>query len=330
VLPEDLERVRQAGVAAFGSSFLERSQAPHGGSAAEAEAQPLVQPKATRASSAPTGQSPRTARKPRAKSRSTTSPQSGGAEARFQVPEEVLARYLALDFYKQALLRAIHYGPNFRSLEHLAEVACQDVLYLPGHLRKLEEAGIISQTSPMQYELDPAFVAIVERESGNSVSVRVVAPGASSGLYQSVFKSDRERRVFQVARELFPNYLTYPNMALRTVFEPDVLKEHLSKEAFSFLWKGSVDIMVVSAGTDLPIGGIEVDSIYHDTAKQQRRDGFKDQIFQVCGLPLFRLRVTGNPSPEEVRRQLAEQISKYYGSPDAVHEAFRRLLHTGA
>jgi hypothetical protein len=314
-LPADIERAESAVVLAFGASAVasdpERPEDP-------------LQAAGPNGATTPSAPSRKEVRK--AASRKRTSALED-APAR-PIEEDVLARYLSLDFFKQGLLRTIHFhGGAFRSLEHLAELACQDVLYLDGHLRKLREAGIVRSTGTMQFELETAFAEIVERESRTRVSVKVVGTDASSeGRFKSVFNSKAERRIYQIVQEIFPNHMTYPNMALRTVFPPERIKERLSRDAFDFLWKGSVDLMVVSSSTDLPIGGIEVDSIYHDTERQQRRDALKNEIFAVAGVPLFRLRSHGNPELQAVRGELVEQISRVYDSPDAVHEAFRRLL----
>jgi len=108
--------------------------------------------------------------------------------------------------------------------------------------------------------------------------------------------------------QLCPNHLVFPNSALQSFMSYDKMKDLVSTDEFGYYLRASVDILVVSSTTYLPMLAIEVDSVWHDTEKQLERDGKKDNLFAAAGVPFMRLRPVGSPSENTVRAQVAEHL----------------------
>ena len=88
------------------------------------------------------------------------------------------------------------------------------------------------------------------------------------------------------------------------------MKELVSEDDFGYYLRASVDIVVVSSTTFLPMLAIEVDSVWHDTERQQKNDDKKDRLFAAAGVPFMRLRPVGSPSENTVRVQVAEHVDE--------------------
>jgi hypothetical protein len=82
----------------------------------------------------------------------------------------------------------------------------------------------------------------------------------------------------------------------------------VEEEDFGYYLRASVDIVVVSSSTYLPMLAIEVDSVWHDTERQQKNDDKKDRLFAAAGIPFMRLRPVGTPSENVIRGQVAEHL----------------------
>ncbi|WP_257010550.1 DUF2726 domain-containing protein [Burkholderia ubonensis] len=127
---------------------------------------------------------------------------------------------------------------------------------------------------------------------------------------KQVFNSEREFNIYQVVVQLCPNHLVFPNCALQSIMSYDRLKELVDQDDFGYYLRASVDIVVVSSTTYLPMLAIEVDSPWHDTDRQQVRDERKDRLFSTAGIPFLRLRPLGRPTPEVVRAEVASHIAE--------------------
>jgi hypothetical protein len=90
----------------------------------------------------------------------------------------------------------------------------------------------------------------------------------------------------------------------------DKMKELVSDDDFGYYLRASVDIVVVSSSTYLPMLAIEVGSVWHDTERQQKNDGKKDRLFASEGIPFMRLRPVGTPSENVIRGQVAEHLDE--------------------
>ena len=109
----------------------------------------------------------------------------------------------------------------------------------------------------------------------------------------SLFKSMQEYQFYKAVREIYPSYLIIPNVALNAIINFDVIKDILSQEERKYFFVALLDCVVVDTENDYkPIKFIELDSTYHDTDIQIRKDKLKDNILAAAGQKLYRIRRT--------------------------------------
>src|SRR5690606_27212907 len=90
----------------------------------------------------------------------------------------------------------------------------------------------------------------------------------------------------------------------------------IDSDSFNYYLKAHVDLCVVSTADYLPLVGFEIDSRYHDGEKQQVRDGRKNDIFRVGGVPLLRVRAHGEPTEAALTEDIIRGIR---GLGEALH-----------
>ena len=107
-----------------------------------------------------------------------------------------------------------------------------------------------------------------------------------------LFKSKQEYEFFYAVRENFPNYYTYPNVAVSCIIDFDKIKDKLSNTEKEYFFKAIVDSVVYEQNDSnfIPKFYFELDSIYHDEKKQIAKDNIKDKFFSLAGEELIRIR----------------------------------------
>lgn len=112
---------------------------------------------------------------------------------------------------------------------------------------------------------------------------------ASIGL----FKSNQEYQFYRAVREVFQMHLVFPNVALNAVISYDLIKSNLTAEEKKYFFGALIDCVVIdSENYYKPIKFIELDSPYHDTEAQIKKDNLKDNILAKAGQKLIRIRRT--------------------------------------
>lgn len=107
----------------------------------------------------------------------------------------------------------------------------------------------------------------------------------------SLFKSQQEYLFYKAVREVYPNFLVLPNVALNATLDFDVIKDSLSNEEKKYFFRALIDCVVVDTENDYkPTLFIELDSVYHDNDKQIKKDKNKDNILAKAGQKLIRVR----------------------------------------
>lgn len=174
------------------------------------------------------------------------------------------------------------------------------------HYNKLVETGMLL-VSEKGFRVNPYIEPLLERESQHAVVGRIIRGQGTSAVKQ-VFNSQREFTIYQLMVQLCPNHLVFPNSSLQSFMSYERMKELVNDDDFGYYLRCSVDVLVVSSTTYLPMLAIEVDSVWHDTERQQKNDGKKDRLFAAAGVPFMRLRPVGSPSESAVRAQVAEHL----------------------
>ena len=108
----------------------------------------------------------------------------------------------------------------------------------------------------------------------------------------NLFKSKQEYEFFYAIREYYPNYFTYPNVALSCIINYAEIKNNLGAKEKEYFFKAVIDSVVFIQTDDNfePKFYFELDSIYHDSEQQITKDKMKDKIFSLSGQKLIRIR----------------------------------------
>ena len=137
-----------------------------------------------------------------------------------------------------------------------------------------------------------------------------IVRGQGTNAVKQVFNSQREFSIYQILVQLCRNHMVFPNCSLQSIMSFDRMKVLVDEADFGYYLRASVDIVVVSTTTYLPMLAIEVDSVWHDTERQQAKDERKDMLFATAGIPFLRLRPVGSPSEAVIRGQVTEHLGE--------------------
>lgn len=225
-----------------------------------------------------------------------------------QFEKTAVNRWPSLSMPARKLLSVLATIKTWRDFDELGRYASMPADWASKHYQRLVNEGMVVQTAD-GYRINKHIERLIERESQHSVTARIIKAGHTTTAVKQVFNSEREFAIYQAIIQLCPNHLVFPNCGLQSIFSYDKMKDLVSQEEFGYFLRASVDIVVMSTTTYLPLLAIEVDSIYHDTEKQLARDVRKDRIFATGGVPLLRLRPLGSPSAETVRSQVAAHLN---------------------
>ncbi|MGM9481837.1 DUF2726 domain-containing protein [Roseateles sp. NT4] len=227
---------------------------------------------------------------------------------RDQFERTAVSRWPTLTAPARKLLSVFATIKSYNGLAEVAEYAGMELKWAERHYDKLVDLGMLL-TTDTTFRINPHIAPLLERESQHAVVGRIVRAQGTSAVKQ-VFNSQREFTIYQVLVQLCPNHLVFPNCSLQSVMNFDRMKELVSEDDFGYYLRASVDIVVVSSTTYLPMLAIEVDSVWHDTERQQRNDDKKDRLFAAAGIPFMRLRPVGSPSENTIRAQVAEHVDE--------------------
>lgn len=208
---------------------------------------------------------------------------------RDQFERTAVSRWPSLTAPARKLLSVFASIKSYNGLAEVAEYAGMDLTWAGRHYDKLVELGMLLVTDKT-FRINPHIAPLLERESQHAVIGRIVRSQGTSAVKQ-VFNSQREFTIYQLLVQLCPNHLVFPNCSLQSVMSFERMKELVSEDDFGYYLRASVDIVVVSSTTYLPMLAIEVDSVWHDTERQQRNDDKKDRLFASAGIPFMRLRL---------------------------------------
>lgn len=120
-------------------------------------------------------------------------------------------------------------------------------------------------------------------------SIRCWSASDAFDFRRNLCASNQEREFLRAIRQYFPSMQAYPNIPLHSFVNLDDLGPCIPISFREFALKSRVDILVCTCDED-PVAGFELDSSWHDNGDAARRDDIKNKLFQLAGLPLFRIR----------------------------------------
>jgi hypothetical protein len=224
-----------------------------------------------------------------------------------QFQRTAVNRWPSLTQPARKLLGVLATIQRYSGFEELGQYAGMDEVWVSRHYSKLVETGMVLHPKEGGYVVNPYIKPLIDKESKHAVVGRIVRAQGTSAVKQ-VFNSQREFTIYQVMMQLCPNQLVFPNCSLQSIMSFDRMKSLVDDDDFNYYLRASVDIVVVSSTTYLPLLAIEVDSAWHETEKQQRNDVKKDRLFAAAGIPFMRLQPVGTPSEGTIRAQVAEHL----------------------
>lgn len=229
-------------------------------------------------------------------------------EQKDQYLRTAINRWPKLTQQARQVLSVLAQIKSYRGFSELGSYAGMDAIWAERHYEKLVESGMVL-VGPNGYSINKYIEPLLSRENQHAVVGRIVRANGTTAVKQ-VFNSQREFTIYQVLVQLCPNHLVFPNCGLQSFMSYERMKDLVADDDFGYYLRASVDILVVSSTTYLPLLAIEVDSIWHDTERQQKNDGKKDRLFATAGVPFLRLRPVGNPSEAVIRGEVAEHLDE--------------------
>lgn len=229
-------------------------------------------------------------------------------EEQEQFERTALARWPSLTAPARKLLTVLAAVRSYQDLEELGRYANMELDWVERHYRKLVDTGMVFRRDG-KFWINKHILPLIERENQHAVVGRIIRTNGTSAVKQ-VFNSAKEFSIYQIMVQLCPNHLVFPNCGLQSFMQFDRMKELVEQEDFGYYLRASVDILIVSSTTFLPMLAIEVDSAWHDTDNQQIRDERKDRLFAAAGVPFLRLRQLGSPSEQVIRGQVADHLQE--------------------
>ncbi|HYT45079.1 MAG TPA: DUF2726 domain-containing protein, partial [Methylomirabilota bacterium] len=124
------------------------------------------------------------------------------------------------------------------------------------------------------------------------------------------FMNRAEHEFFDILIEAVgSSYYVFPQVHLLTILEHRI-KGQDWRAAFRRINGKSVDFVICDKAYIKPLFAIELDGRSHDTEAVRQRDVDVEHIFEKAELRLLRFANHGSPDREEVKRRVAEALSK--------------------
>lgn len=156
-------------------------------------------------------------------------------------------------------------------------------------------------------EHDRISPKLVEHSQQRTIQVTVNNEIESVDNTISLFKSIQEYEFYRAVREVYSTYLVFPNVALSALVDFEQVKQFLDQNERSYFFRALVDCVVFDAENSFkPFKMFEIDSVYHDSEKQQIKDRMKDKIVAKAGHALVRIRVKARMSERNLTGLIRE------------------------
>lgn len=115
--------------------------------------------------------------------------------------------------------------------------------------------------------------------------------GANGGeARRTLLRSPQEREFMKAARAYFVGREVLPNVRLANFIDVGHLAGRLPSDFRRYARLAEADVLIATPVDFDPIGVIELDSAYHDTPMAKLRDGMKERMLEMAGIPFVRLR----------------------------------------
>lgn len=205
---------------------------------------------------------------------------------------------LLLDRYAELLRDGLVLAPSATVHSVAKRMRSHDLSELAEKLSRREHAMSSSRARPADAFPEQRPMIKVKRVI-QSMHMLLGDAGVSDaqGVRQSVFRSQQERSFLRALALRFPALLALPNYPLDQIANLDRIRGRIDEEVWTYGCRCRLDAVLVVPDEGDPIAAFELDSGYHDAPAAAHRDHMKNRLFEIIGLPFFRLRVE---SPESM------------------------------
>lgn len=182
--------------------------------------------------------------------------------------------HLNEDNFKKLVLKLLTFEKKFEYARHFPDEAlCKEIINLhqKKQLDEIERAK--NEHSKRKFDFQ-------EFQSKSTESYVI-----------SIFKSPQELEFYKAALYVFSEDLLIPNASLSTVINNEVLNKLKDNEKWYFLTT-TIDLVVVNSNDYKPYCFFELDSSYHDSIEQIKKDELKNRLISEAGFNLYRIRKT--------------------------------------
>lgn len=194
----------------------------------------------------------------------------------------------------------LHKGTNFRFSLSIGDFEKLIVKLASQYLEKGDKQNAFNYAQELPdnavckkiiVDFEKSKPKVVDHSQNHEISVTENKEVAEKDLSISLFKSNQEYLFFLAVRNAFQSYMVFPNVSLSALISWEEIKDELSSEEKSYFFKALIDCVVIDQENSYrPIKFIELDSIYHDNQRQQKKDSMKDNIVGKAGHKLYRIR----------------------------------------
>lgn len=113
---------------------------------------------------------------------------------------------------------------------------------------------------------------------------------------RTVYRSPQERNFHRAVQLRYPGLLALPNYPLASAMNSDWIRHLVPRRTFRFYLSSTLDFLLVTPGEGDPIIAFELDSNFHDSVEASKRDKMKDELLELAGISLVRLRTENSES----------------------------------
>lgn len=200
-------------------------------------------------------------------------------------------------------------SPDF-SLSLVREaLKISDIYFFNKKVKPLLDNELIREQAGKIF-FDPTIFEIVEAWVDPKVERQIIKANRSK-LYRPIFYHESEINLYRILIESFPQHLVFPNMDLKTIIDVDKIRELISSDEMSYLFKAHVDFAIINTTTYFPIICFEKDSDYNDRKKAEQNSIMKNRIFETSGLTLIRIRYNSAMEYERLKEEIKSATKKF-------------------
>lgn len=205
--------------------------------------------------------------------------------------------------HKAIILAVYRYQDSSITHELLSKITGEDINSVKEGLTFLVENGLMTPVGDGIYSLEAPVKKALEKTIVSSSDNSTL-----SNLYKPLLYPEYKIRLYELLAELFPGYGVFPNIALKTILNINMLREFIDNKTIDSLLADTVDLCVVNISTYLPILAIDETLKYDEIHENEISYETKKALLGLLGLPLVGLHLKDNMDTEHLKSEVTNSI----------------------